>query len=77
VLTSLTVTNPAGLEATMEKKDRAARTKPASEPPQRRKLNLDKESIKDLAPSARAGSQVKGGIPRLTNSGGGGQPTGN
>jgi hypothetical protein len=55
----------------MDTKKRSAQTKPASEPPPR-KLKLDRGSIKDLAPSARAGSQVKGGIPRLGNSGGGG-----
>jgi hypothetical protein len=59
----------------MEKKNRAAQTKPASEPPPR-KLNLDQGSIKDLAPSARAESQVKGGIPRLGNSGSGGSTGG-
>ena len=58
----------------MEKKEPVARTKPASEPP-RRKLDLNKGSIKDLAPSVGAGSHVKGGVPRLGNSGGGGGNT--
>jgi hypothetical protein len=56
-------------EATMEKKDRAARTKPVSEPPAR-EMKLNPDSVKDLAPSVRTGFNVKGGIPRLNGSGG-------
>jgi hypothetical protein len=55
----------------MEKKKRRAGTKPVSVPPAR-KINLNPGSVKDLAPSARIGSNVKGGIPRLGNSGSGG-----
>jgi len=58
----------------MEKNKRTERTKPVSEPPAR-KMKLNPGSVKDLAPSARTGSSVKGGIPRLTNSGGGGTGT--
>jgi hypothetical protein len=59
----------------MEKENRAARTKPASEPPAR-EMKLNPDSVKDLAPSARTGSDVKGGIPRLNGSGGTGGGTG-
>jgi hypothetical protein len=53
----------------MEKKEPAARTKPVSESPTR-EMKLNPDSVKDLAPSARTGSDVKGGIPRLNGSGG-------
>jgi len=59
----------------MEKKAPVARTKPVSEPPAR-KMKLNPASVKDLAPSARAASYLKGGIPRLGNSGGGSTGTG-
>jgi hypothetical protein len=36
-----------------------------------RKMKVNPESVKDLTPSARTGNHVKGGIPRLGNSGGG------
>ncbi len=55
----------------MDTKERTARTKPISEPPAR-EMTLNPDSVKDLPPSARTGSDVKGGIPRLGDSGGGG-----
>jgi hypothetical protein len=53
----------------MDTKDRTDRTKPTTEPPAR-KMKLNPDSVKDLAPSARTGTNVKGGIPRLNGSGG-------
>jgi hypothetical protein len=58
----------------MDTKERTARTKPASEPPAR-EMKLDPDSVKDLAPSARTGTNVKGGIPKLNGSGSGGTST--
>jgi hypothetical protein len=49
-------------------------TKPSTEPAG--KMKVDPESVKDLTPSARTGNHVKGGIPKLTNSGSGGTSTG-
>ena len=54
----------------MEKNKRDERTEPVSEPPAR-EMKLNPDSVKDLAPSARTGGNVKGGIPRLGNSGSG------
>jgi hypothetical protein len=51
----------------MEKQKGAAR--PVSKSPART-MKLNPDSVKDLAPSARMGTNVKGGIPRLTGSGG-------
>jgi hypothetical protein len=59
----------------MEKKNHGAPTEPVTEPPAR-EMKLNPESVKDLAPSARTGSDVKGGIPRLNGSGGTGSGTG-
>jgi hypothetical protein len=55
----------------MEKNKRAERTEPVSESPAR-EMKVNRDSVKDLAPSARTGSDVKGGVPRLGESGGGG-----
>ena len=58
----------------MEKNKRDEPTEPVSEAPAR-EMKLNPDSVKDLAPSARTGTNVKGGIPKLNGSGSGGTST--
>ena len=41
------------------------------EQPARRKLEVRRETVKDLTPETRSAGKIKGGIPPLTNNGAG------
>jgi hypothetical protein len=44
----------------------AGDTSPAIEPPGKRKLEVRRETVKDLAPDAADAAKVKGGVPNQT-----------